>query len=154
MFVVGAVLPEQKSFTKILSSLCKEVLVKKDASQADIVVQDSARRPLLAPQSAVLLLNADKRYESAQFDKEIEVISCGINSKATVTASSIEKVEGSVVFNLCVQRKMLALDGREIEPQEIKVCIEHENCSLFCMLAAVTCGLLCGKTAQKAMKTS
>lgn len=29
MFVVGAVLPEQKSFTKILSSLCKEVLVKK-----------------------------------------------------------------------------------------------------------------------------
>ena len=50
------------------------------------------------------------------------VITYGFNTKATITASSVEKEE----MLLCIQRTFQNKNGKNIEPQEIKIAI-NEN---------------------------
>ena len=55
------------------------------------------------------------------------VITYGFNSKATITASSVEDEE----IMLCIQRTLENKNKKEIEPQEIKMSIfENVNCTM------------------------
>jgi len=55
------------------------------------------------------------------------VITYGFNTKATITASSVEKDE----MLLCIQRTLQDKNGNNIEPQEIKIPInENVNCTM------------------------
>lgn len=66
------------------------------------------------------------------------VITYGFNTKATITASSVEKEE----MLLCIQRTLQNKDGKAIEPQEIKIAI-NENVN--CTMAVSTLLLIYGK---------
>ena len=50
-------------------------------------------------------------------DLELTVITYGFNSKATITASSVEEDQVMV----CLQRTMKTREGKEMEPQEIQM---------------------------------
>ena len=70
----------------------------------------------------VVILNSDCRnifpfYVSAG----TVLITCGVNSKASVTTSSILSENGSKVIQCCIQRTMRTLSGKELEPQEFPV---------------------------------
>ena len=66
------------------------------------------------------------------------VITYGFNSKATITASSVEEEE----MMLCIQRSMEDKEGKVIEPQEVKIPLcENVNCTM----AIASCLLLYGK---------
>jgi len=49
------------------------------------------------------------------------LITYGCNPKATVTASSIMEKDGILTCSLCIQRSLVSLKGKIIEPQEIPV---------------------------------
>lgn len=66
----------------------------------------------------IILVNTDDTAAISTLQQQkAYVITYGFNSKATLTASSVN--ENQMV--LCLQRSIVDLDGREIEPQEFSV---------------------------------
>ena len=65
-----------------------------------------------------LIINADLDNESFKIinDLNINIITYGFNQKSTITASSVEEE-----LIICIQRKIRDINGKMIEPQEIKV---------------------------------
>ena len=55
---------------------------------------------------------------------KLNIITFGFNSKSTITASSVE--EG---FLICLQRKIIDINNKVLEPQEIEVKILNEKLS-------------------------
>ncbi|HYE84071.1 MAG TPA: Mur ligase family protein [Clostridia bacterium] len=90
-----------------------------------------------------IIMNNDENYgiKAAEESKEIRIITYGLNTKAVVTASSID-VDEITCFNYCVQRSFQTRSGKRIEPFEIPV---HLNSlgghNIYNALAAITCGL-------------
>lgn len=86
-----------------------------------------------------LIINSDleKNLELLE-NVKATVITYGFNSKATITASSVEEEE----ILLCIQRAIEDKNGNVIEPQEIKLPLcENVNCTM----AVASCLLLYGK---------
>ena len=55
------------------------------------------------------------------------IVTYGFNTKATITASSVEEEE----MLLCIQRTFQNKEGKPIEPQEIKVAMDETvNCTM------------------------
>jgi len=75
-----------------------------------------------------LIINSDiENNLNLLKDIKATVITYGFNSKATITASSVEEDE----ILLCVQRSIKTKNGKDIEPQEIKIQIsENTNCTM------------------------
>ena len=67
----------------------------------------------------VTVLNADKKTPLA--DTRSLIVTYGLNSLATVTASSIRSEPEHGELFCCVQRSLITLKGRVIEPQEFSV---------------------------------
>lgn len=89
----------------------------------------------LLEKATYLIVNSDIE-ENLNLLKDIKatVITYGFNSKATITASSVGEEE----MMLCIQRTLQDKNGKNIEPQEIKLSInEDSNCTM-----AVACILL------------
>ena len=86
-----------------------------------------------------LIINSDleKNLELLE-NVKATVITYGFNSKATITASSVEEDE----ILLCIQREIEDKNGNIVEPQEIKIPLcENVNCTM----AVAGCLLLYGK---------
>ncbi len=86
-----------------------------------------------------LIINSDleKNLELLE-NVKATVITYGFNSKATITASSVEEDE----ILLCIQRTIEDKNGNVIEPEEIKIQLcENVNCTM----AVAGCLLLYGK---------
>lgn len=68
-----------------------------------------------------LILNADleNNIEDIQ-NVNLNIITFGFNSKATITASSVENN-----FIICLQRKLISLEQKVIEPQELEVKLDR-----------------------------
>ena len=65
-----------------------------------------------------LILNSDINVKIDLIENlDLKVITYGFNSKSTVTASSITEEE----MLICVQRKIINIKGKKIEPQEINI---------------------------------
>jgi UDP-N-acetylmuramyl tripeptide synthase len=77
------------------------------------------------------------------------VITYGLASKVTITASSIEEDAHSSTFIYCLQRNITTLENKNVEPQEfpIKVVPSLGN-SIYDALAAVTVALICDIDAE------
>lgn len=89
----------------------------------------------------VCMVNSDEKIYCKPGD--VPIISCGLNSLATVTASSIcDDFEGTC-FQYCLQRNILNLEGKIIEPQEFPVKVDSDFLEIHSALFAVTLGLLC-----------
>ena len=65
-----------------------------------------------------LILNSDINVKIDLIENlDLKVITYGFNSKSTVTASSVTEEE----MLICVQRKIINIKGKKIEPQEINI---------------------------------
>lgn len=86
-----------------------------------------------------LIINSDIENNLNSLENiNTSVVTYGFNSKATITASSVEKEE----MLICLQRTLQNKNGEDIEPQEIKIPIkENANCTM----AISTLLLLYGK---------
>lgn len=88
-----------------------------------------------------LIMNSDiKSNLNLVKDMDLIVITYGFNSKATITASSVED-EGLL---LCVQRDIEDINGNIIEEQEINI-DKDENCDDNSIMAIGSVLLLYGK---------
>ena len=75
--------------------------------------------------SKYLVINADME-ESLDIvnNMKLNIITFGFNSKSTITASSVEEE-----FLICLQRKIVDINNKTLEPQEIEVKILNEKLS-------------------------
>lgn len=86
-----------------------------------------------------LIVNSDiKENLDMLLNMKATIITYGFNSKATITASSVQDEE----MIICVQRTMQTIKGKIIEPQEFIVPI-YEN--VECTMSIITTLLLYGK---------
>lgn len=75
--------------------------------------------------SKYLSLNADMNNTlEAVNNMKLNIITFGFNSKSTITASSVENN-----FLICLQRKIVNINKKVIEPQEIEVKIVDKKLS-------------------------
>ncbi|QUH24464.1 Mur ligase family protein [Serpentinicella alkaliphila] len=96
------------------------------------------------PSGKIALINLDDEHGLKLLDSndKIVVITYGLNSKSTITASSFD-VDYNVAFTYCLQRGLTTLSGLEIEPFEYPIATnllgKH---NMYNLLAAITCCLL------------
>lgn len=64
-------------------------------------------------------------------DIEINVITYGFNSKATITASSVGEEE----ILVCLQRNIINAKKQKVEPQEVKIEIQNDVMSTMAITA-------------------
>lgn len=93
----------------------------------------------------IYMYNSDEKIKRAA--KNALVISYGLNSLATVTASSIDEEGESLCFQYCLQREIVGFSGKKTEPQEFPVRFGR-GISIRTALAVVTFMILCGLTAH------
>lgn len=73
-----------------------------------------------------LILNADLENNLNEIKNiDLNIITFGFNSKATITASSVEEN-----FIICIQRKLVSLEQKVIEPQELEVKFDRINAQI------------------------
>lgn len=90
-----------------------------------------------------IIINNDEPFvmRAVELGREITPITCGLNKKAAVTASSIDIGE-ITRFNYCVQRSFRTKSGKLIEPFEMPLSINAIGSHIiYNALAAITCGL-------------
>ncbi len=91
----------------------------------------------------------DQRVLQLLRDSKMCVITYGLSSKATITASSIEADSDCSTFIYCLQRTLCTVEGRDIEPQEFPVrIISSKDKNTYNTLAAVTTALVCNADAS------
>jgi len=109
--------------------------------------------------SSVIIINADDEKSNKLFARGINstLITCGLNPKSSITASSILYEDGGYGFNYCVQRSSFNLKGRLIEPLEIPVEIKVPGqYNIYNSLFVITVLLILGyeiKDIQNVVKT-
>ena len=93
----------------------------------------------------VVLNTDDANWKNIIIDLEnTYLITYGLGSKATVTASSIE-CSNEVCFLYCLQRSLTGFNNEVIEPMEVPVTIKSPGqYNVYNGLAAITTSLLCG----------
>ena len=89
-----------------------------------------------------LILNADIAIDlKIEKENELSVVTYGFNPKATITASSVEEN-----ILLCIQRKIVDINKRQIEQQEIKISVfDNMEININDIIAVATILLLYGK---------
>lgn len=72
------------------------------------------------------------------------VITYGLNKKATITTSSLILCD-NIQFNLCIQREIINMNGKRIEPMDSPLSVDLIGASkVYHALAAITCLIVCG----------
>ena len=107
--------------------------------KCDIIINDS-KKELKSADCFIYLYNSDNKAKACP--KDSLVISYGLNSLATVTASSIDETEDALSFQYCLQREIVSFSGKKIEPQEFGVRLSSGT-KIHSALAFVTFMLLC-----------
>jgi len=82
------------------------------------------------------IMNTDERH-NGPINKQAPVLAYGLNPLATVTASSICIEENHTAFSCCLQRSIVTLKGKMIEPQEIPMRLPTEDISSALAFAAL-----------------
>lgn len=90
----------------------------------------------------VIIINSDNR-ELFPFSISAgsTLITCGINSKASITASSVICDGNYETVQCCIQRAIRTISGEKLEPQEFSVSVKDENQSVTGVLAAVAAAM-------------
>lgn len=93
------------------------------------------------PADYITILNADRKITPNQSKKSL-VITYGLNSLATITASSLHAEPEFVRFHCCLQRSIVTLKGKLLEPQEFPVSLPNSLPDISTALACVSLGLV------------
>ena len=123
---------KEKSIENVKNIKFETILLAREFKHPEILKQIIENVPYL-------IINSDleKNLELLE-NVKATVITYGFNSKATITASSVEEDE----ILLCIQREIEDKNGNIVEPQEIKIPLcENVNCTM----AVAGCLLLYGK---------
>ncbi|MBR7163804.1 MAG: hypothetical protein IKD21_02400 [Clostridia bacterium] len=108
----------QKAYRKETSPDCNYLLLEPSAQKScDVLLLHQQ----ISTKGAdyITLLNSDKKITPP--GKKSLVITYGLNPLATVTASSFSTDEEKTSFLCCLQRSIVTLKGKVIEPQEFPV---------------------------------
>ena len=89
----------------------------------------------------VTILNADEPTMAPVYSKSL-VITYGLNSLATATASSLKNEPGKTCFQYCLQRSIVTLKGKILEPQEFPVMLPDVFPEISAAMGFVTLGLV------------
>ncbi len=123
---------KEKSIENVKNIKFETILLAREFKHTETLKQIIENTPYL-------IINSDleKNLELLE-NVKATVITYGFNSKATITASSVEEDE----ILLCIQRAIEDKNGNIVEPQEIKIPLcENVNCTM----AVAGCLLLYGK---------
>lgn len=96
----------------------------------------------------ITLFNSDTKVPHI-FKNSGMIVSYGINSLATIAASSISAYENCTAFQLCIQRSIASIKGKLTVPQEFPVCIEKSGINLSDALAFCSLALVLGISKEK-----
>ena len=107
---------KEKSIENIKNIKFETILLDREFKNIDML-------KLILKNVKYLIVNSDIISNLSILDNlEITVITYGFNSKATITASSVDEEETLI----CIQRNIVNNQGKNIEPQEIKMKIEKD----------------------------
>lgn len=120
-----------------------------DHIRLDILVQVSEENRGL--QSAIhcikpqgyIILNSDVLDNIDLKCRDVYAVSYGLNGKATVTASSIDDVQG-LSFNYYLQRAIPVMKRGIVQPFETPISLLNEPQDIYSCLAAYTCVVVLG----------
>ncbi len=130
----------QKICRKNCTSGCDYLLMDPDSSKSsDVLLLQS---PFPAPcADYITLLNADRQL-SPPIGKKSLIITYGLNPLATVTASSVSTDGEKTTFLCCLQRSIVTLKGKILEPQEFPVSLPGATPDISAMMGFVALGLI------------
>lgn len=119
----------EKSINNIKNIKFETILIYKN-----IIKSEDVFKPILL-NTKYLILNSDIEKPLKIVENiDITIITYGFNSKATITASSVNENE----ILLCIQRNILNLNKKLIEPQEINIYTKTQNkhieMAVFCIM--------------------
>lgn len=123
----------EKYFFKPSISSCSEPIF-------DLIINNTSKS-LNNPSCHLYMFNSDEKNNTT-FLKETLVISYGLNSIATVTASSIDLNDDLFCFQYCLQRSILGFSGKKIEPMEFPVKLKNTEINIHSALAIVTVAMM------------
>lgn len=124
-------------------NLCLDIVV--DTGLQEIDYYDLSIRSLVK-NSKYFIMNVDDKDSVKILTDDIEslIVTYGLNTKATLTASSLV-FDSNIRSNICLQRECTTIKGKEIEPMEFPVTINLIGRSNFYnSLAAVAFGIIYG----------
>ncbi len=87
------------------------------------------------------LLNADRKHHTT-INRNALVITYGLNPLATLTASSLSETPYGIDFHCCLQRSIVTLRGKVLEPQEFPVHLFPTSGDISAAMAFVCLGLI------------
>ena len=109
------------------------------------VCLDSCKNSTIIPcltNSGILIANIDdKRVFPLQIKKENQLITYGLNHKASVTVSSLLEPMGHETksrIQCCIQKNIQTVSGNIFEPQEFSLFLKEGQKSISGALAAIT----------------
>ena len=138
-----------KSF--ISENVCevKKIDYSDELMEYDIIIDDLGKCPENV-KSYIYILNSDEKPPEGIM-KPSFLISYGLNSLATVTASSISAEGNLLCFQYCLQREIADFKGNKIEPQEIPFVFQKEI-SIHSALVCVTFAAIVGGNGSDSFK--
>lgn len=90
----------------------------------------------------ILIVNSDdESVFPFSINSGTTLITCGLNSKSSVTASSIECLSEVETIQFCIQRTIKTFSGVSLEPQEFQVNADRKK-SVNTVLATVTAAMV------------
>lgn len=119
----------EKSINNIKNIKFETILIYKNIIKSE----DVFKQILLNTKYLILNSDIEKPLKIVE-NIDITIITYGFNSKATITASSVNENE----ILLCIQRNILNLNKKLIEPQEINIYTKTQNkhieMAVFCIM--------------------
>jgi len=112
----------------------------------------------MLPAGGAAVINTDDQYglELVRENTKPLILSYGLGSKSSITASSIDFNDRGISYTCCLQRSFTNMIGNDTEPQEIALKLQVSGKhNVYNSLAAVSVGLLYGiepLTIQKALE--
>ena len=112
---------KEKSIENIKNITFETIIITKEFKNEEILKK-------LIQKAKYVIINSDIKGNLKLIEGiNAEIVTYGFNSKARITASSVEEDE----IMLCLQRNLKTKDGKNIEPEEIRVPLyENTNCSM------------------------
>ncbi|MBE7021635.1 MAG: hypothetical protein E7414_00205 [Ruminococcaceae bacterium] len=120
---------------------CDYIFLPPDAKCCDIALAAVPGYAKGCRADYMTILNTDEKI-TEEVNKKSLLITYGLNPLATVTASSIRAEEGKTAFSCCLQRSIVTLKGKLLEPQEFPVSIPAPLSDLHAGIAFAALGLV------------
>lgn len=104
------------------------------------ILFDSLRRNRLA----IVNIDDENAIKLLDGNRNVLTITYGLNSKSSVTASSIN-IQETISFSVCIQRSIFTISQKEYAPQEFSISTNLSGVyNVYNSLAAISCALYFG----------